>query len=82
MSLLRRVSLSHFSFFAQPKRGASLAVLRVGLLFLAVSGTLCLATGCGESRDGVVKESDEYSYDEIMAQAAEEELASEAEREP
>ncbi|EMI23054.1 hypothetical protein RMSM_00031 [Rhodopirellula maiorica SM1] len=52
------------------------------MVLLAISGTLCLATGCGQSRDGVVKESDEYSYDEIMAQAAEEELASEAEREP
>ncbi|WP_442507421.1 hypothetical protein SH528x_006341 [Novipirellula sp. SH528] len=37
--------------------------------------------GCGDQGGGVVKESDEYSYDDIMAQAAEEELASEAERE-
>ncbi len=80
MSLLRRVSLSHASF-AKPRRGACLAVLRIGLFLLAIPTTLCLVTGCGEPRESLVKESDEYSYDEIMAQAAEEESASEAERE-
>ncbi|TWT76693.1 hypothetical protein CA13_71900 [Planctomycetes bacterium CA13] len=55
-------------------------------LFLNVPLMLCLlfmpiVCGCGGHSSGVVEESAEYSYDEIMAQAAAEEAASEAQRE-
>ena len=75
MGLLRRVSFIHPSIAG--KTGWTKEAVFLSALFLLMIPVM----GCGDQGGGVVKESDEYSYDDIMAQAAEEELASEAERE-
>ncbi|MFG0261316.1 MAG: hypothetical protein ACF788_02885, partial [Novipirellula sp. JB048] len=56
--------------------GVFVGALVLGAVLLSLPGV-----GCSRHSGGVVQETDEYSYDDIMAQAGEEELASEAERE-
>ena len=74
MGLSRRVSFMHATI-AGKTGWMKEAIFRFALFLLMIS-----MLGCEDQGGGVVKESDEYSYDDIMAEAAEEELASEAER--
>ncbi len=83
MSFLRRVCFSQTTSSAQifSTQAARTKFFLFGLSLVAPVFLSLLSPGCASHSGGVVEETEEYSYDDIMAQAAEEELASEAERE-